>query len=111
LKAHEELGTDRLFSQNYYAPQIFKNLGMTGTDTGLFATGIYGVVKTIASATFLAFVADSLGRRRSLLWTSVAQGLVMYLIGIYGRTTPPVEGQGVSAFGYVAITCIFLWAA
>jgi hypothetical protein len=96
---------------NYYAPQIFKNLGMTGTDTGLFATGIYGVVKTIASATFLAFVADSLGRRRSLLWTSVAQGLVMYLIGIYGRTTPPVEGQGVSAFGYVAITCIFLWAA
>lgn len=84
---------------------------MTGTDTGLFATGIYGVVKTAACACFLAFVADSLGRRRSLLWTSIAQGLVMYLIGIYGRTQPPVEGQPVSAFGYVAITCIFLWAA
>lgn len=47
----------------------------------------------------------------SLLWTSIAQGAVMYLIGIYGRVEPPVEGQPVSAFGYVAITCIFLWAA
>lgn len=84
---------------------------MTGTDTGLFATGVYGVVKVAACAVFLAFVVDSLGRRMSLLWTSVAQGLVMYLIGIYGRVEPPVEGQPVSAFGYVAITCIFLWAA
>ena len=25
-----------------YAPQIFKNLGISGTETGLFATGIYG---------------------------------------------------------------------
>jgi len=96
---------------NYYAPQIFKNLGMTGTDTGLFATGVYGVVKVAACAVFLAFVVDSLGRRMSLLWTSIAQGSVMYLIGIYGRVEPPVEGQPVSAFGYVAITCIFLWAA
>ncbi|KAL6849686.1 hypothetical protein ACO1O0_009229 [Amphichorda felina] len=29
---------------NYYAPQIFENLGMSGTDSGLFATGVYGVV-------------------------------------------------------------------
>jgi len=96
---------------NYYAPQIFKNLGITGTQTGLLSTGVYGVVKVIGCAIFLVFVADSLGRRWSLLWTSAAQGLVMYLIGIYGRVEPPVEGQGVSAFGYVAITCIFLWAA
>lgn len=84
---------------------------MTGTDTNLFATGIYGVVKVVGCAIFLVFVADSLGRRWSLLWTSAAQGLVMYLIGIYGRVEPPKPGQDVSAFGYVAITCIYLWAA
>lgn len=33
---------------NYYAPQIFKNLGIKGTSTGLFATGIYGVVKMVS---------------------------------------------------------------
>jgi hypothetical protein len=45
---------------NYYAPTIFANLGITGTDTGLFATGIYGVVKMVTCAVFLLFVADSL---------------------------------------------------
>ncbi|CAH0005406.1 unnamed protein product [Clonostachys byssicola] len=98
-------------SINYYAPQIFTNLGMTGTDSSLFATGVYGVVKVAGCAVFLIFIADSLGRRRSLIWTSAAQGLVMYLIGIYGRVEPPVVGKPVSAFGYVAITCIYLWAA
>ncbi|KAM0431505.1 hypothetical protein ACHAPT_005483 [Fusarium lateritium] len=96
---------------NYYAPQIFKNLGMVGTDTSLFATGVYGIVKFVACAIFIAFVADSLGRRRSLLWTSAAQGIVMYTIGVYGRVEPPVAGSPVTPFGYVAIAFIYLWAA
>lgn len=96
---------------NYYAPQIFQSLGMTGTTVSLFATGVYGIVKVLGCAAFLIFCADSLGRRRSLLWTSAAQALTMYIIGIYGRVEPPVAGQGISAFGYVAIVCIYLWAA
>ncbi|KNG82378.1 sugar transporter [Aspergillus nomiae NRRL 13137] len=96
---------------NYYAPQIFKNLGITGNTTGLFATGVYGIVKMVACAVFLVFVADSLGRRRSLLWTSVAQGLAMLYIGLYVRIAPPVEGQPVIPAGYVALVCIFLFAA
>ncbi|KAE8163201.1 general substrate transporter [Aspergillus tamarii] len=96
---------------NYYAPQIFENLGITGTTTGLFATGVYGIVKMVACAIFLVFVADSLGRRRSLLWTSVAQGLAMLYIGLYVRIAPPVEGQPVIPAGYVALVCIFLFAA
>ncbi|SPO06804.1 related to quinate transport protein [Cephalotrichum gorgonifer] len=96
---------------NYYAPQIFKNLGMTGTETSLFATGIYGVVKVVGCAVFLIFAADSIGRRGSLIWTSTAQAIVMFIIGIYGRVEPPVAGRPISPFGYVAITCIYLWAA
>ncbi|KAG6002298.1 hypothetical protein E4U21_003249 [Claviceps maximensis] len=96
---------------NYYAPQIFINLGMTGTDSSLFATGVYGLVKTVACMLFLLFVADSLGRRRSLLWTSPMLMVVLFIIGIYGRVQPPVEGNPVTGFGYAAITCIYLWAA
>jgi sugar porter (SP) family MFS transporter len=80
---------------NYYAPQIFKALGMTGTDVQLFATGVYGIVKVVGCFCFLVFVVDSLGRRWSLLWTSAAQAIAMYIVGAYGKTQPPVPGQPV----------------
>ncbi|KAJ4249761.1 hypothetical protein NW762_012102 [Fusarium torreyae] len=86
---------------------------MTGVNavTSLFATGVYGVVKVVGCALFLVFAADSLSRRRSLLWTRAAQAVVMFIIGIYGRVEPPVPGQSISPFGYIAIACIYLWAA
>lgn len=95
---------------NYYAPQIFQQLGVKGVTTNLFATGIYGVVKMVACAAFLLFAADSLGRRRSLLWTSIAQGLAMYYIALYVRILPPVEGRDVPPAGYFALVCVFLFA-
>ena len=45
---------------------------------------------------FLLFAADSLGRRKSLLWTSVAQAVAMYIVGIYIRVSPPEKGAPVS---------------
>jgi sugar porter (SP) family MFS transporter len=96
---------------NNYAPQIFKNLGIVGSDTGLFATGIYGVVKLVAVSCFLIFVADSLGRRMSLLWTAIGQGCCMFYIGLYIRIAPPLPGDAVPPAGYIALVCIFLFAA
>nr|OQO19490.1 hypothetical protein B0A51_11536 [Rachicladosporium sp. CCFEE 5018] len=96
---------------NYYAPQIFKNLGLNGTESGLFATGIYGVVKMVMCACFLVFAADSLGRRRSLLWTSIAMGSAMLYVGIFVRVAPPKAGTPVSPAGYVALVCIYLFAS
>jgi sugar porter (SP) family MFS transporter len=95
---------------NYYAPQIFKSLGLEGNEVKLFATGIYGVVKMVGCLCFLIFAADSLGRRRSLLWTSIAQGLAMFYVGLYIRIEPPVAGQPVPPAGYFALVCIFLFA-
>ncbi|KAJ5157473.1 Quinate permease [Penicillium canariense] len=96
---------------NYYSPQIFKNLGIVGNATNLFATGVYGIVKMVSCGVFLIFVADSLGRRRSLLWTSIAQGMAMLYIGLYVRIAPPVQGAPVIPAGYVALVCIFLFAS
>ncbi|KJX94676.1 mfs quinate transporter like protein [Zymoseptoria brevis] len=95
---------------NYYSPTIFSNLGLTGTKNSLFATGIYGIIKMAGCAIFLVFVADSLGRRKSLLWTSIAQGLCMYYIGTYVRISPPKAGSAVPPAGYVAIVAIYLFA-
>lgn len=95
---------------NYYAPTIFENLGIVGNSTNLFATGIYGITKMVTCACFLLFAADSLGRRRSLLWTSIAQALSMLYIGLFVRIAPPQDGEPVIPAGYVALVCIFLFA-
>lgn len=94
---------------NYYAPQIFANLGLDSTKSSLFATGIYGLLKMAGCAAFLILVADSLGRRKSLLWTSIAQALCMFYIGIYVRIAPPKAGN-VPPAGYAAIVMIYLFA-
>ncbi|KAK3693327.1 general substrate transporter [Podospora appendiculata] len=96
---------------NTYAPTIFANLGITGVSNTLFSTGIYGIVKVLSCMAFLLFMADSLGRRRSLLWTSIAQGLAMFYIGLYVRIAPPKAGDVVPPAGYFALVSIFLFAA
>lgn len=53
-------------AMTYYSPAIFASVG-------LLATGVYGIVKVVACGVFVVFVTDTLGRRRSLIWTGVAQ--------------------------------------
>lgn len=96
---------------NTYAPTIFQNLGITGKSTPLMSTGVYGIVKVLACICFLLFMADSLGRRKSLLVSSVGQTVCMLFIGIYVAVKPPVKGQPVPPVGYVALVCIFVFAA
>lgn len=47
--------------------KIFKSLGITGTSTSLFSTGIYGVVKTVTTAIFCLFIVDRFNRRVVLM--------------------------------------------
>jgi len=90
---------------------MFRNMGIEGRSTGLFATGIYGIVKVISCTIFLLFMADSLGRRLSLLWTSIGQGVCMLFIGLYIRIEPPIKGVPTPPVGYVSLVCIYLFAA
>ena len=60
-------------AMTYYSPTIFASVGLSGAAVGLFATGIYGVVKVVACAIFIVFVTDNLGRRTSLIWTGIVQ--------------------------------------
>src|SRR5258706_244137 len=52
-------------SVGYFAPTIFQAIGFTGTSVSLLATGIYGVVKVVATALFIFFAIETLGRRLS----------------------------------------------
>lgn len=101
-------GTNAL---NYYAPTIFSNLGITGNAQSLFATGVYGIVKMVSCAIFITFLADTLGRKWSFIWTGTFMAIVMFYLGFYVRFDAPVAGAPVSAAGYVALVAIYLFAA
>lgn len=87
---HSVVTSNRRVKTNYYAPQISKNLGLNGTQAGLFAASVYGIVKMTMCACFLVLAADSLGRRRFGLWTSIATELAMLYVGLHVRISPPV---------------------
>ncbi|KAI0363814.1 general substrate transporter [Pilatotrama ljubarskyi] len=76
-------------SVNYYAPQIFQSIGYTGTSNSLLASGIYGIVKVVATALFVFFLVDSLGRKLSLFISSMGMGILFFIIGALLKTHPP----------------------
>lgn len=55
--------SSRTNSINYFAPQIFKQIGLTGPSAGLFATGVYGIVKIVVTAIGLMAFTEQLGRK------------------------------------------------
>jgi MFS family permease len=60
---------------NYYSPTVFRSLGITGTNTGFFTTGLFGVVKTALTFVWLLVLIDRLGRRKLLMIGSTGGSL------------------------------------
>jgi sugar porter (SP) family MFS transporter len=95
---------------NYYSPTIFKSLGVSSTSTTLFATGIYGVVKLVASVIFLVWLLDRVGRRRSLLIGSIGAAIPMWYIGAFiAKAKPSPTDTQQSAGGWVAVVAIYVF--
>lgn len=63
----------------YYSPRIFETLGLTGTSTKLFATGCYGIAKTLGMLIFAVWLVERVGRRKSLIYGAFVGSLPMYV--------------------------------
>ncbi|KZV98304.1 general substrate transporter [Exidia glandulosa HHB12029] len=74
---------------NYYAPQIFQAIGYTGTTPSLLASGVYGVVKVVATTIFIFVGVESLGRVWSLRISGLGMGTFFFMIGAILKTHPP----------------------
>ena len=96
---------------NYYAPTIFTALGVGGTTQSLLATGVYGIVKMVSCGIFITFLADTLGRKWSLVWTAFFMCMCMFYLGFYVRFDPPVAGAAIPGAGYGALVMVYLFAA
>ena len=65
-------------------------IGYSGTVNSLLASGIYGIVKVIATTIFVLFAVDSLGRKPSLLISALGMGTMFFIIGAILKTHPVV---------------------
>ncbi|KAJ6506787.1 general substrate transporter [Mycena sanguinolenta] len=83
-------------SVGYYAPQIFANIGFIGAKNSLLASGIYGVVKVVATSIFVLLFVDSLGRKLSLFISAMGMGIFFFIIGALLKTFPPPTTSSVA---------------
>lgn len=97
-------------SIGYYAPQIFQSVGISSSNSSLFATGIYGTVKVIATAIFLFIGIDRWGRKRSLMGGAAWMAVMMFIIGAVLATHPPdTTSTVVSQASIAMVTMIYLY--
>lgn len=78
-------------SISYYAPIIFDSIGIRGSHTGLLASGIYGIVKIVATAIFIFFGVEYFGRKRPLLIGLALMSMFLWIIGAVFNTHEPVD--------------------
>lgn len=98
----------------YYSPRIFETLGITGTSTKLFATGFYGIAKTLGMILFSLYLVEKVGRRNGLIWGAFIGSLPMWYIGAFVMRADPAGAAArgevsQSGAGYFAMVCVYLY--
>ncbi|CZR56424.1 probable plastidic glucose transporter 4 [Phialocephala subalpina] len=98
---------------NYYSPTVFKSIGITGTNTSLFTTGLFGVVKTVFTIVYLVFLVDQFGRRRLLMIGAIGGSLCLWYVGGYIAAADPAAHptKSLPPSGVSAVFFFYLWTA
>jgi hypothetical protein len=71
-----------------YAPDLFELLGITGTETSLLVTAVFGIVKLVAAVVCALFLVDVIGRKRSLLIGITLQAISMIYVASFLTAVP-----------------------
>ncbi|GJE88676.1 MFS general substrate transporter [Phanerochaete sordida] len=89
----------------YYAPTIFKDLGLTGNTISLLATGVVGIVMFLATIPAVIWV-DKAGRKPILVSGAFIMAachlIVAVLTGLFHKSWDSHTGAGWAA-------CVFVW--
>jgi len=94
----------------YYAPTIFQSIGLHGQKTGLFATGLYGIVKCVVTVVYLFFFIERVGRRWMFIQGSVVMGVLVLALGLTLHFNPPnPNATSISSASIGMIAMVFLF--
>ena len=98
---------------NYYSPTVFKSIGISGINTSLFTTGLFGVVKTVGTFIWLLFLIDKLGRRNLLMFGALGGSLCLWFVGGYIAVAKPTlhPTKSLGSGGTAAVFFFYLWTA
>jgi hypothetical protein len=98
---------------NYYSPTVFKSIGIQGTNTALFTTGLFGVVKTAGTVIWILYLIDHLGRRLLLIIGALGGSICMWIIGAYIKIAEPAKHptSQLGSGGIAAVFFFYLWTA
>lgn len=100
---------------NYYSPTVFKSIGVTGTNTSLLTTGIFGVIKFLVTIVWLFYLIDRTGRRALLMFGAFSGSICMWYIAAYIKiadpTHHPTKSGQLSSGGKSAMAFFYLWTA
>jgi len=84
----------------YYAPQIFKGLGLSSNTVSLLATGVVGIAMFLATIPAVMYV-DKLGRKPVLIVGAIGMGLCHLIVagisGSFEDSWPSHRGAGWAA--------------
>ncbi|CEJ61666.1 Putative Quinate permease [Penicillium brasilianum] len=71
-----------------YATDLFKLLGVTGSNENLLVTAVFGIVKLVAAVLCALFLVDVIGRKRALLIGISLQAISMFYIAGFLTAVP-----------------------
>lgn len=99
---------------NYYSPTVFRSIGITGTNTGLFTTGIFGIIKTAMTFVWIAIMIDQLGRRKLLMIGGLGGGVSMFVVAGYiavakPSTKPTTADAKLTSGGIAAMAFFYIY--
>ena len=98
---------------NYYSPTVFEDLGVEGTNTDLFTTGLFGVVKTVGTCIWILFLIEWVGRRRLLMIGAAGSSVCLWIVGAYIQAADPAKNSSgkMTSGGIAAIFFFYLSTA
>ncbi|RSH90435.1 hypothetical protein EHS25_001040 [Saitozyma podzolica] len=95
---------------NYYSPVIFQSLGLSSSSASLFATGVYGVIRFVATLIAMSLFTDRFGRKPMIVTGGSIMAICMWIVGALSKTSPAKIGAGMSGPQLGSIILIYIWA-
>lgn len=89
----------------YYAPFIFRDLGLSGNTTSLLASGVVGIVMFLATIPAVIII-DKLGRRPLLIAGAIGMAISHFIVaGIIGSYSDNIDQHKAAAW----VAVVFIW--